>query len=193
MLHDIVLEGHGVRLRQLEPADAPRLAEIVDDGMWTYMSSPFPDGVEAWAVVVAKALDSGDRMPFAVVDVATGDVVGSTSFYERAPAQHRVEIGYTFYARAVWGTRINPACKRLLLGQAFDTWECRRVALRCDVQNLRSAAAIQKLGATFEGNLRRHRTQSDGSPSDTSYFSIIDSEWAQVREALDLRLGASAG
>ena len=188
MLHDIVLEDHGVRLRQLEPADAPRLAEIVDPGLWTYMSSPFPDGAAAWEVIVTKALTSADRIPFAVVDVVSGDVVGSTSFYERAPAQHRVEIGYTFYARAVWGTTVNPACKRLLLGQAFDTWECRRVALRCDVQNLRSAAAIQKLGATFEGNLRQHRTQSDGSQSDTSYFSIVADEWARVRGALDARL-----
>ena len=193
MLHDIVLEGHGVRLRQLEPADAPRLAEIVDPEMWTYMSSSFPDGAGDWEAVVTKALASGDRLPFAVVDTATGDVVGSTSFYERTPAQHRVEIGYTFYARAVWGTRVNPACKRLLLGQAFDGWECRRVALRCDVQNLRSTAAIQKLGATFEGNLRQHRTQSDGRQSDTSYFSIIDSEWAVVRSALDVRLGATTG
>jgi RimJ/RimL family protein N-acetyltransferase len=188
--HDIVLEGHGVRLRPLDLGDAVALEGFVDDVLWAYLPPPFPVGPDGWAAMVEASLASADRMPFAVVDLASDTVVGSTSYYELSEAHRRVEVGFTFYARSVWASHVNPACKRLLLGHAFETWNLARVALRCDAENARSAAAIRKLGAKPEGRLRNHRTKLDGTQGDTLYFSIIDSEWASVRDALDARLAS---
>jgi len=127
-------------------------------------------------------------LAFAVLDAATGEVRGSTSFYDWEPRMARVEIGHTYYARRWWGTSNNPACKLLMLRHAFETWGCVRVALRADARNARSIAAITRLGATPEGVLRSHRVAPDGSRGDTAYFSILADEWPAVRDGLLARL-----
>ncbi|HVT20934.1 MAG TPA: GNAT family protein [Mycobacteriales bacterium] len=188
MRHDIVLEGYGITLRPLALEDADALAPVIDRELWAYMPPPFPEGLEGWRANIASGLDDPARLPFAVTDSATDAVLGSTSFYDLSEGQRRVEVGYTFYGRTSWGGRVNPACKRLLLGHAFEVWGLARVALRCDADNARSAAAIRKLGAQPEGRLRNHRRRPDGTQGDTLYFSIIDTEWASVRASLDERL-----
>jgi RimJ/RimL family protein N-acetyltransferase len=188
--HDIVLEGYGVRLRPLATDDAAALAALADRELWSYMPPPFPDGVDGWVANIEDALATHERMALCVTDARSGAVLGSSSFYDRSDLHRRVEVGYTFYGRASWGSRINPACKRLMLGEAFEAWGLSRVALRCDADNARSAAAIQKLGAKAEGRLRNHRRRPDGTQGDTLYFSVIDSEWPDVRSALDARLRA---
>jgi RimJ/RimL family protein N-acetyltransferase len=188
MRHDLVLDGHGVTLRPLEPADAPALASIIDAELWAGMSSAVPRGVPGAEAEITQALDAIERQPFAVVEQASREVVGSTSYYELSETQRRVEIGYTFYDRRCWGGRTNPVCKLLLLEQAFDRWGLARVALRCDIRNTRSAAAIERLGAVREGVLRSHRTRPDGSRGDTVYFSVIAEEWPAVRRGLEARL-----
>jgi N-acetyltransferase len=140
------------------------------------------------AATIRSALDAPDRLRFTVLDAATGQVRGSTSFYDWAPDSSRVEIGRTYYGRAWWGGATNPACKLLLLTHAFDVWGCARVALRADAANTRSTAAIQRLGAVPEGVLRSHRVRPDGSRGDTAYFSILADEWPAVRAGLESRL-----
>ncbi|WP_425955876.1 GNAT family N-acetyltransferase [Xylanimonas sp. McL0601] len=209
MTHHLLLAGYGVRLEPLTAAHAPALAAMVDDPMWAGMTSPRPQGVAAWEEWVGAQLADRARRAFAVVtDAASagpegatdragiaspdGEVRGSTSFYDLSHPQRRVEIGTTFYARRWWGTANNPACKLLLLTHAFEDWGLQRVALRADARNTRSCAAIQRLGATPEGVLRKHRVAADGSTGDTAYFSITDDEWAAVRSGLETRLPAGA-
>jgi RimJ/RimL family protein N-acetyltransferase len=188
--HDLALSGHGVRLVPLAEEHAAALAAFTDDALWRGMSQPTPRGEAGMREVVAAAHAAPGRFAFAVLD-ADGAVVGSTSFYDHEPRQQRVEIGFTFTDRRVWGTHVNPACKYLLLRHAFEEWGMQRVALRADARNTRSIGAILRLGATAEGVLRSHRVAPDGSRGDTAYFSILADEWPRVRDGLLARLGAA--
>jgi N-acetyltransferase len=190
VLHDLALEGHGVRLVPLDAAHAPALAAFVDAPTWAGMSTPLPQGDDAWRAQVAAARTAPGRYAFAVLDAATGELRGSTSFYDRDTRVPRVEIGHTFYAPRWRGGATNPACKLLLLTHAFDVWGCARVALRADSRNTRSISAITRLGAQPEGVLRRHRRAPDGTLADTAYFSVVAEEWPSVRAGLLARLEA---
>lgn len=117
-----------------------------------------------------------------------GTVVGTTSYLELSLPDARVEIGHTVYTPAVWGGTVNPACKLLLMGWAFDHG-FGRVQLKTDIRNLRSQRAIAKLGATYEGVLRRYQRRADGTVRDTVMFSVTAEEWPEVRERLETRLG----
>lgn len=187
MRHDLVLDGHGVRLVPLEAEHAAALAAFVDEAVWRGMTTPTPRGPAGMAEQVRTAHATAGRLAFAVL--AEGRVVGSTSFYDWTPAQGRAEVGHTFYDPAVWGTRVNPACKHLLLRHAFEVWGAHRVALRADARNTRSVGAITRLGAVPEGVLRGHRVAPDGSRGDTAYFSVLADEWPAVRDGLLVRLG----
>ncbi|MGY4645258.1 GNAT family N-acetyltransferase [Cellulomonas sp. URHB0016] len=193
MLHDLTLEGFGARLVPLAACHAPELAAFIDDDLWRGMTSPVPVGAAAVASAIADATATPGRLAFAVLDAATGEVRGSTSFYDWEPRLARVEIGHTYYAPRWWGTSNNPACKLLMLTHAFDTWGCARVALRADARNARSIAAITRLGATPEGVLRSHRLAPDGTRGDTAYFSILADEWPAARDALLARLTTTPG
>jgi len=188
--HDLVLEGHGIRLTPVHPHDAPAAWALTDAVMWAGMTTPWPATVEAYAAHVEQQREAPGVYAFTVRDAETSAVRGSTTFYDHVPAQGRVEIGTTWYGRAFQGGHTNPATKLLLLGHAFDTWGVNRVALRCDARNSRSARAIERLGATPEGRLRRHRIAADGSIGDTLYFSILRDEWPAVRAGLQGRLRA---
>lgn len=186
--HDITLEGHGIRLSPAEPADAAGAWPLTDPELWSRMTTPWADSVEAYAARVEQQRETPGLYAFTVRDAETGEVRGATTFYEYVPAQGRVEIGTTWYGRAFQGGTTNPAAKLLLLAHAFEQWELNRVALRCDVRNERSARAIERLGATREGRLRQHRIAPDGSVSDTLFFSILRDEWPIVRAGLEDRL-----
>lgn len=186
--HDLTLEGHGIRLTPAEPADAAQAWPLTDPSLWSRMTTPWADSVEAYADRVEQQRETPGLYAFTVRDAATGEVRGATTFYEYVPAQGRVEIGTTWYGRAFQGGRTNPAAKLLLLQHAFDQWRVNRVALRCDARNERSARAIERLGATPEGRLRHHRIAGDGSIGDTLYFSILREEWPGVRAGLEARL-----
>lgn len=155
------------------------------------MTSPTPQTPAEMLATIDAAHAAPGRLSFAVLDAATGEVRGSTSFYDWVPAFSRVEIGHTYYGRAWWGGATNPACKLALLTHAFETWGCERVALRADAENARSIAAIQRLGGVPEGVLRSHRVRPDGSRGDTAYFSILAPEWPAVRAGLETRLAGS--
>lgn len=191
MDHEITLAGYGIRLVPLAPQHAPDLAALVDAGLWAGMTTAVPDSTEAMGAYVAAAVATPGRAAFAVLGARGGEVRGSTSLYEWVPAQERVELGSTFYAREFWGGVTNPACKLLLMRHAFEEAGVNRLALRADSRNTRSVAAIERLGAVREGLLREHRVAPDGSRGDTVYFSILAREWPDVRDRLRARLPAT--
>jgi RimJ/RimL family protein N-acetyltransferase len=169
-----------------------------DPEIWTWMSA-HPDSVESMADWIRAALEAeqqGREYPFAIFDHG-GELLGSTRYMEVQARDRGVEIGWTWYAPPYWGTTVNPESKYILLRHAFEEWGAIRVALKTDVMNVHSQAAIRKLGARFEGVLRQHRIRRDGTYRDTVMFSILDSEWPQVRDGLLRRInlpktGASA-
>lgn len=188
--HDLVLEGHGIRLTPAHPDDAAEAWALTEAALWAGMTTPWPESPDAYAERIEQQRQTPGMLAFMVRDAETSGIRGSTTFYDHAPAQGRVEIGTTWYGRAFQGGRTNPAAKLLLLEQAFDAWALNRVALRCDARNERSARAIERLGATPEGRLRHHRVAADGSIGDTLYFSILREEWPGVRAGLEERLSA---
>jgi N-acetyltransferase len=187
--HDLELLGPEVSLAPLRIVHAPELAELGDADAYAWHTSPVPLTGPAARAEIGRLVASPTVQPFAVLGSADGELRGITCFYDYVSAVPRVEIGYTFYGRRYWGGRTNPATKLLMLTHAFDTWGCVRVALRCDAANLRSAGAIQRLGARPEGVLRAHRRRHDGTVADTAYFSIIGVEWPSVRRGLLERVG----
>jgi hypothetical protein len=119
---------------------------------------------------------------------ATSAILGTTALNAIDAGQQRVEVGGTFFGRQFWGSRVNPASKHALLTFAFEVLHVQRVAFRCDARNVRSAAAIERLGATFEGVLRSHRAAPDGTRADSAVFSILRPEWPSVQRDLQRRL-----
>jgi RimJ/RimL family protein N-acetyltransferase len=185
------LEGHGVRLEPLEPSHAPDLAEAVRDGeLWRlwFTAVPEPDEVDAY---IRNALDgqrAGQMLPWAVRELSSGAIVGSTRYHDIVAAIDRVEIGYTWYARRWQRSHVNTACKLLLLEHAFERVGCKVVGLRTDNFNFASQRAIERLGAKKDGVLRHHQARRDGTVRDSVMYSILLSEWRDVKRHLELRL-----
>jgi len=191
-LEPVVLEGRFVRLEPLQPRHRDGLkaafAEVGDE-VWNLMSLPGAgEHFEGWW---ADATSTPGRIAHAVVRRSDEEVLGSTSYLDIRPRHGAVEIGWTVYRPDARGGAVNPECKRLLLGRAFDCG-ARRVELMVDERNLRSQAAVAKLGARREGLLRKHKTTWTGHVRNTVVFSILDDEWPAVRAGLDARLDALA-
>lgn len=193
MKHTLELSGDGVRLVPLAVEHAAAAASLVDADLWAGMPVPLPVGEEGMTAYIEGFLAQPGRLPFAVLDAATGAIIGVTTYYDVDLAVRRLEIGSTFYGREWQGGRTNPATKLLLLEHAFEQMGMQRAALRADVRNVRSIAAIRKLGATYEGTLRSHRIASDGVRSDTVYFSILADEWPAVKDSLLTRIARLDG
>jgi RimJ/RimL family protein N-acetyltransferase len=186
--HDLHLTGPVVSLMPLGREHAEQLAAIGDVAAYAWHTSPPPLTPELAVASIDRLTADPTVMPLAVVETSTERLRGITSFYDHVSSVARVEIGHTYYGRRHWGGDTNPHTKLLMLTHAFETWECERVALRCDAGNARSAAAIRRLGAKPEGVLRSHRRRHDGTVADTAYFSIIRAEWPEVRRCLLARL-----
>lgn len=179
-----VLTLGSVRLEPLNLTHFPGLTEAgADPAVWQWLSVVRPVSVP---VVLRAALDDPDRVTWAVLH--DDRAVGTTSYLDVDLAVAGLEIGWTWYARHVWGTLVNPTCKLLLLAHAFDDLGAARVTLKTDALNTRSRAAILRLGATYDGTLRHHRLRPDGSVRDSAYFSILAAEWPAVRAGLVARL-----
>jgi RimJ/RimL family protein N-acetyltransferase len=186
------LAGRWVRLEPLADEHREPLRVAADnDRIWEHMTLlARGDGFDQWFVSAVVQRDAGKRVPFAVRLLATGELVGSTSYLDPVPEHKRVEIGATWYRPDVWATAVNPECKLLLLGHAFYALGLNRVSFVTDVRNERSQAAIAKLGATREGVLRSHMLTRNGRVRDSVLFSITAGEWPQVRDRLNARLAA---
>ena len=201
------LPGRVVRLDPIERADASGLfAALDDERVWAagYGGGPAgrPSDVAGMEAIVAAALmahEREERQPYVVRLIedsalgAAGTMVGMTSLGDWDLVNERTHIGWTAYGPRWWASAVNPECKLLLLGHAFDDCGFGRVKLQTDLRNDRSQAAIARLGATREGVLRRHTRRADGSFRDTVVFSILRDEWPSVAEGLRARLAADTG
>jgi len=190
-LGPVRLEGQVVRLEPLGFQHLDRLIEIGQSAdIWTYLPldlSTRPAMEQNIGRLLGRQ-SQGAAYPFAVVDQTDGHVVGHTSYLDVSAEHRATEIGWTWYRPEVWGTRVNPEAKYLLLRHAFETWGAIRVYFRTDARNLHSQAAIKKLGAQYEGKLRSHRILADGYRRDSMIFSILDNEWPDTKARLQQRL-----
>lgn len=190
------LIGAVVRLDAATPADADGLfAALDDDRVWAagYNGGPAarPTSPQRWAELIP---DRAQRVQYVVRLVAdsalgsAGQIVGTSSLGDVVLPDERLHLGWTGYSPAVWGTVVNPECKLLLLGHAFDDCGFGRVKIQTDAINARSQAAIARLGAVREGVLRRHKARGDGTFRDTVVFSVLATEWPQVADRLRARI-----
>lgn len=188
-LAPVTLELNGVRLEPLGPQHAAGLRAAACDGeLWKLRitSVPEPDMVDAY-IATALAMRPG-RYAFAVIDMESNSVIGSTSYHDIVPALERVEIGYTWYGRSHQRSHVNTSCKLLLLSYAFDTLGCAVVGFRTDNFNHASQAAIERLGARKDGVLRHHALRRDGTVRDTVIYSIVRGEWPEIKAHLRYKL-----
>jgi RimJ/RimL family protein N-acetyltransferase len=185
------LEGHGVRLEPLSREHAPGLVEAAKDGkLWElfFTSVPEVEQVQAYISGALAGQEKGDMLPWAVRDLRSGAIVGSTRYHDIIPASDRVEIGWTWYAKRVQRSHVNTACKLLLFEYAFEKLGCKVVGLRTDNFNFHSQRAIEALGAKKDGVIRHHWVRRDGSVRDTVMYSVLAQEWPDVKKHLLLRL-----
>lgn len=187
----VTLEGHGVRLVPLQMEHAPGLAQAAADGeLWTLRvtSVPGPGAVEDYVRQALAGQSAGHMLPFAVIDAASCQVIGSTRYHDIVAAIARLEIGYTWYARSRQRSHVNTACKLLLLSYAFDTLGAAVVGWRTDNFNFASQRAIERLGAHRDGVLRHHALRVDGSVRDTVMYSLMAGEWPEIEQHLNHQL-----
>jgi RimJ/RimL family protein N-acetyltransferase len=151
-------------------------------------SVPEPEQTRRYIEDALAMREAGHRLAFAVIEAATGTVLGSTSYHDILPAVKRVEIGYTWYARRCQRTHVNGTCKFLLLTHAFETLGCHVVGWRTDNFNHASQRAIERLGAQKDGVLRGHALRRDGTIRDTVMYSMRAGEWPEARAQLLYRL-----
>ena len=180
----LTLEFNGVRLEPLAMQHADGLRAAAGDGeLWNLRitSVPEPEQVEAY---IRTALETSNRLAFAVIDVPSGRVIGSTSYHDIVPAIDRLEIGWTWYGKSWQRSHVNTSCKLLLLSHAFDTLGCFVVGLRTDNFNHASQAAIERLGAKKDGVIRHHGARRDGTVRDTVMYSIVRGEWHEIKTHL---------
>lgn len=201
---DLVLEGKQVRLEPLAHSHIDGLAAASAGELELYRWSPVPQGKDEARKYIDTALawqDAGTAVPFAIVSVSTGAVIGSTRFWNLErwswpvghPSHGRAvpdacEIGYTWFSKPAIRTSANSEAKLIMLAHAFESWDMLRVCFHTDVRNLRSRAALERIGCQFEGILRAHRMAADYIPRDSARYSIIAAEWPAAKQRLIERM-----
>ena len=185
----VTLTGHLVRL---EPIGLEHAADLyaagADESIWTYLPRGAFDSIEdaeRWIEICVAQLVVGKRIHFAVLQSETSKAVGSTGYLDIDRTHRTLEIGMTWYGLAWQRTGVNTECKYLMLKHAFEDMGARRVSLKTDSRNERARRAILRLGAVEEGTLRNHRIARDGVDRHSVFYSVIDSEWAGVKERLE--------
>jgi len=194
---DVELVGRAVTLVPLDPIRhaAELFTMLDDDAVWAHLAGR-PRTADAYAAKLRAAIAAGSH-PWAVTltearpGFAAGAVIGTTSYLDISVLDARLEIGSTAYARPFWSSAVNPQSKLLLLEYAFDTLGAGRVQLKTDIRNERSQRAIERLGATYEGILRRYQRRGDGTVRDTVMFSITAEDWPRVSSALCERVAST--
>ncbi len=184
-----VLEGHGVRLVPCSPAHVAGLTLAQDADTWTWMSESggTPELMRGFVERAIAAVEAGTAQAWTTLvlhEEGATEIAGTSRLADLDLYQRRGEIGWTWVSPNYRGAGLNPRVKLLQLQHAFETLGLRRVALKTHHKNLRSQAAMLKLGAQYEGTFRNHMFQPDGSSRDTKWYSILDSEWPTVRQRL---------
>ena len=193
MIHlaPVTLEGRGIRLEPLSTDHADGLRDAVRDGkLWElwYTVVPEPERVDAYIAEALEGDRAGHMLSWAVRELGSGKIVGSTRYHDVVADIDRVEIGYTFYGASWQRSHVNTTCKLLLMTHAFESLGCAVVGLRTDRFNVRSQRAIEALGAQREGVLRHHRKRRDGTVRDSVMYSVLATEWPDVKRNLEFRL-----
>ena len=191
----ITLEGHGVRLEPLTDDHHDGLVAAATDGkLWElwFTSVPTPAQVPAYITTALDGQRAGHMLPWVVRETTSDTIVGTTRYHDIVTAVDRVEIGYTWYASRWQRSHVNTACKLLLLTHAFDALGCAVVGLRTDRFNSASQRAIEALGANRDGVIRHHQARRDGTVRDTVMYSILATEWPDVKRHLAGRLARHA-
>lgn len=191
LIEPVTLTGKHVRL---EPLGMHHLNEIYEAGnhesIWTYMSRVIRS-VEDATEFIEQALQAqrvGTDLPFAILSLETGKVIGSTRFMNISARDKRLEIGFTWLTPSVWKTTVNTECKWLLLRHCFEQLRLNRVEFKTDARNLNSQRAIARIGGVKEGVFRKHMIVRDGYVRDSVYFCIVDTDWPQVDQKLKMCL-----
>jgi N-acetyltransferase len=183
----VTLSERGVTLEPLSLSHEAGLREAAADGaLWKVRvtSVPMPDETWAYIETALSMREAGNRFAFAVLETATGRVLGSTSYHDILPAVKRLEIGYTWYAQQAQRTHVNTTAKLLLMRHAFETLGCAVVGWRTDNFNFASQNAIERLGAKKDGVIRGHALRRDGTIRDTVMYSMRAGEWPEARAQL---------
>ena len=191
----VILVGQHVRLEPLSLTHTPELIRAAADGeLWTSTVTIVPTR-ERMAAYIEAALQGqadGQELPFVIIRRQSGQVVGTTRFYNIKSADRAAAIGNTWLSHSAQRTSVNTECKLLLLSHAFEHWNCVRVELITDVLNEQSRAAILRLGAKHEGILRNHMIMPNGRVRDSVFFSIIKEEWPEIKQRLLAKLERTA-
>jgi RimJ/RimL family protein N-acetyltransferase len=187
-----VLSGRFVALEPLEPHHhAGLIAAAADPDIWHHMPVASASEYAARLPLLAEQMAKGLNITYAIRRLSDGVLVGSSAYYAIVPEHARLEIGWTWYGAGARATAVNPESKYLMLANAFDA-HYHRVEFKTDSRNLRSRAALAKLGATEDGTLRGHMWMPRGYFRDSVYFSVLASEWPAIRAGLEARLAAFA-
>ncbi|MEO8635040.1 MAG: GNAT family protein [Gemmatimonadales bacterium] len=189
-LRPVTLERYGIRLEPLVPEHLDGLLGAAADGrLWDlwYTSVPQPGQTAEYIATALVGQGEGHMLPWAVRELSSGAIVGSTRYHDIVAPADRVEIGYTWYATSRQRSHVNTACKLALLEHAFDTLGCKVVGLRTDNFNFRSQRAIEALGAKKDGVIRHHFPRPNGTVRDSVVYSILVAEWPDVRRHLENR------
>ncbi len=188
----VVLTGRHTRLEPLTEQHIAGLTAVgLEDAIWQYMPYGLmhsEEDIRRWVSALLAHKATGTDLPFAVIHLASGRVAGATRYMEIRPEHHGLEIGGTWYGADYRRTAVNTECKYLLLQHAFEELKCIRVQLKTDSRNERSQRAIERIGAAREGILRNHIILPDGHVRHSVYYSILDSEWPQVKARLQAML-----
>ncbi len=190
-LQPVTLDGLGIRLEPLAQEHHDGLAVAAADGrLWElwFTAVPEPEQTRAYIADALAGQAAGHMLPWVVRELTSDLIIGSTRYHDVDAAVDRVEIGYTWYAKRWQRSHVNTACKLLLLAHGFDTLGCRVVGLRTDNFNFASQRAIEALGAQKDGVIRHHRARRDGTVRDSVMYSILASEWPDVKRHLESRL-----
>jgi RimJ/RimL family protein N-acetyltransferase len=191
----ITLERDGIRLEPLSRDHHDGLLAAAADGdLWNlwFTAVPAPDATRRYIEDALEGQQQGHMLPWAVRELASGQIVGSSRYHDIVADIDRVEIGYTWYAKSRQRTAVNTVCKLLLLTHAFEQLGCKVVGLRTDNFNFASQRAIETLGAKKDGVIRHHQARRDGTVRDSVMYSILAGEWPDVRRHLELRLARNA-
>lgn len=188
----VILESKRVRLEPLAEKHFDELIAVSTPAeIWTHLSIEGYKEDELRTGLKSALLKkiSGEEYPFIIIDKMNNSIIGCTRYMDMMPEHRKLEIGWTWYIPAYWATGYNTECKLLLLTFAFEELKTVRVQLKTSGKNLRSQAAIKKIGAKYEGTLRNARISASGEIRDTAMFSIIENEWPKVKQMLQKTTG----
>jgi RimJ/RimL family protein N-acetyltransferase len=188
-IQPVTLVGKWVRLEPMTEAHIPALAQIgVGQSFWDFMlygNMNSTDDMRHWVLDILSRARMGTDLPFVVIHLASGRAAGATRYLNIVSKDRGLEVGGTWYGPEFQRTGVNTECKYLLLRHAFETLKCIRVQLKTDLRNARSQTAIERIGAVKEGVLRNHMILPDGRYRHSVFYSILDTEWPDVKERLE--------